>query len=242
MKESIYTIPITEAYEQTDACPLCVLRNQFETDALEYLSGGAMMDSDVRLETNRLGFCAAHLSALAAGPNRLATALILESHLIAVLESLQDGIPEKRSRFSGGRNGDDYTTRLSKFAGSCYVCHRLEKRDAQVVSNTVHRWKTDRDFRAVFESRNDYCLPHTAAMLKSAHDTLGGQYPGFAKTLTALFGAKLEGLLGDIQGFTASFDYRRAGQAPTAAERAAIAATAPILTGFSQTAGEKQHP
>lgn len=56
MKESIYTIPVSEILEPRQGCPLCILRDTLEKRAVEYIMGAAMMEPDVRQETNRQGF------------------------------------------------------------------------------------------------------------------------------------------------------------------------------------------
>ena len=60
MKDSIYTIPLSEVLEPKDGCPICRLRNILEDRCLEYIMGAAMMEPDIRIETNREGFCFPH--------------------------------------------------------------------------------------------------------------------------------------------------------------------------------------
>ncbi len=84
MAEQIYTIPISEAFEQHDGCPLCRMKEKLERESLEYVMGAAMMDPDVRIRTNRLGFCRGHYDDMLAMKNRLSLALMLESHLAEV--------------------------------------------------------------------------------------------------------------------------------------------------------------
>ena len=67
--EQIYTIPVNEAFdlakekalgegaEKTPICPLCHLRETLNEGELERILGAAMMEPDVRIETNREGFC-----------------------------------------------------------------------------------------------------------------------------------------------------------------------------------------
>ena len=81
MKETIYTIPINEAFEVKCGCPLCTLRRKLEHDSVEYIMGAAMMEPDVRIETNRRGFCEKHYAQMLAMNGRLSLALTLESRL-----------------------------------------------------------------------------------------------------------------------------------------------------------------
>ena len=81
MAEQIYTIPINEAFEQSGGCPLCRMKKKLERESLDYVMGAAMMDPDVRIRTNRLGFCRRHYDDMLSMKNRLSLALMLESHL-----------------------------------------------------------------------------------------------------------------------------------------------------------------
>ena len=85
MKEAIYTIPISEVFEPKDGCPLCRLRDILEQRCLEYIMGAAMMEPDIRVETNRLGFCKDHYFMMLGRKNRLSIALMLQSHLDGLL-------------------------------------------------------------------------------------------------------------------------------------------------------------
>ncbi len=64
MRESILTIPINEVFEPREGCPICAMRNTVEQHICEYIMGAAMMEPDVREETNALGFCHTHFNCL----------------------------------------------------------------------------------------------------------------------------------------------------------------------------------
>ena len=57
MREDICSIPISEIFEPKDGCPFCRMRDMLEDRMATYITGAAMMEPDVRVETNRLGFC-----------------------------------------------------------------------------------------------------------------------------------------------------------------------------------------
>ena len=60
MRESILTIPVNEIFEPKCGCPICAMRDILEKRTVEYIMGAAMMEPDVRIETNRQGFCRTH--------------------------------------------------------------------------------------------------------------------------------------------------------------------------------------
>ena len=66
MRESILTIPVTDIFEPKCGCPICRLRDTLEQRTVEYIMGAAMMEPDVRMETNKLGFCKTHFEQMRA--------------------------------------------------------------------------------------------------------------------------------------------------------------------------------
>ena len=59
--DTIYTIPVNEAFEASAAdsscgCPFCALYNKLEDDELELILGASMMEPDVRIKTNMKAF------------------------------------------------------------------------------------------------------------------------------------------------------------------------------------------
>ena len=81
MREDICSIPISEIFEPKDGCPFCRMRDMLEDRMATYITGAAMMEPDVRVETNRLGFCHQHFEQILQRGSRLSVALILESLL-----------------------------------------------------------------------------------------------------------------------------------------------------------------
>ena len=60
MRDDICTIPVTDAFEENDGCPICRMYDTVEKRILEYIMGAAMMEPDVRTVTNKTGFCEKH--------------------------------------------------------------------------------------------------------------------------------------------------------------------------------------
>ena len=75
MRDDITSIPISEVFEPRDGCPICRLRNTLEDRVVEYITGAAMMEPDVRIETNKQGFCIDHYRMMLKKRNRLGVAL-----------------------------------------------------------------------------------------------------------------------------------------------------------------------
>ena len=82
MKETIYTIPVNEAFETPCECPMCKLENRFENDRVNYYLGPSLMEPDNRIETNESGFCAKHFALMYnTRANRLGLGLIIHTHM-----------------------------------------------------------------------------------------------------------------------------------------------------------------
>lgn len=120
--EQIYTIPVNEAFEASAAdascgCPLCTLYRKLEENELELILGASMMEPDVRIQTNREGFCRLHYDMMFVRKNRLGMALTLESHLKELKDEIRDG--------GLGAPGTRPVKRIAAMEESCYVCRRI---------------------------------------------------------------------------------------------------------------------
>jgi len=206
MKEQIYTIPINESFERRSGCPVCRLESKLETDALEYITGAAMMEPDVRIKTNRMGFCHRHYTAMAGMNSRLSLALMLESHLSFIgCEGL--------ARINSKKTVKTAAAVLEEVAASCFVCARTEEYLAHYYDNIAYMWKTEAHFRSLFDEQESICFRHTAGQMGRAVKVLSASD-------AALFGGAVNTLLrktfapisGSISSFTKSFDYRFAGE------------------------------
>lgn len=151
MPEQIYTIPINEAYERTAAsetpkCPYCALYSMLEKHELEAVMGAAKMEPDVRIETNKKGFCRTHFDKMRKISGGLGLGLILESHVAEVEKSIFDG----GTLFDP--KGEKEVKKLSSLDKTCYVCEKTEEKFSRLVSNAVYMWETDEEFRQKFKS------------------------------------------------------------------------------------------
>ena len=93
--EQIYTIPVNEAFDASAenascGCPMCALYRKLEENELDLILGASMMEPDVRIKTNRKGFCRTHYDMMFVRKNRLGMALTLESHLNELKKEIQD--------------------------------------------------------------------------------------------------------------------------------------------------------
>lgn len=209
MSETIYTIPINEAFDECAAdhsrgCPFCRLYNKLEATQIDLLLGASMMEPDVRIKTNEQSFCPTHFDQLLSAKNRLGLALILESHLDQLREEVSDGTLASLM----GRVGVAAPKRLSQVDDSCYICSRIEHDFSRMLSNAALLYIEDEDFSKKIASQPYICLPHFRMWLEIAKPTLKKAYPDFYKEVAAVVYTYFDSLREDVSWFCKKFDYR----------------------------------
>lgn len=234
LAEQLYTIPINEAFDEFDGCPLCRLRSKLEAQSLDYIMGAAMMDPDVRIVTNQTGFCRTHFHKMLSMGNRLSLALMLESHLDSVSALVPDPSEKRPGKLGKLKkyDGDTPAPELAQQAKSCYVCQRAGKFEEKYVSNVVYIWKKDAAFRDKLKKQPYFCMEHTAALLDAGKKDLSeANYLQFSEELLTLLRTRLEVMRQNVTAFCRSFDYANAGKAMTEEARFSVENTISLLSG-----------
>ena len=212
MAEQIYTIPINEAYDSAAAsdkptCPFCALYSMLEKNAVEAVMGAAKMEPDVRIETNKKGFCRRHFNMMSSSGSKLGLGLILESHVAEVEKTI----------FEGGTmfdtKGEKEQKKLETLEKSCYVCDKIEYNFSRLMSNAVYMWETDEGFREKFSSQRMYCLPHYKKLLEYGSSDLSKKdFSEYFKAARGVMQNYIKELGGDVSWFCKKFDYRYDGE------------------------------
>lgn len=209
MSETIYTIPVNEAFDacaedHSRGCPFCRLYNLLEANEIDLILGASMMEPDVRIKTNEQGFCPTHFDQLFAAKNRLGLGLILESHMNQLREEIKDGALSALI----GKVGIAAPKRLSKADDTCYVCGRIEYSFSRMLSNAVLLWTEDEEFRAKVPKQPYICLPHLRMWLEMAQKEMRKGYADFYKQVSAPTYEYFDSLREDVSWFCKKFDYR----------------------------------
>lgn len=209
MAETIYTIPINEVFEENmaegaDSCPFCTLASKLESDELELILGASMMEPDIRIKTNKQGFCSEHFTKMLRISKRLPLALMLESHLGELSSAVNKKGLMKPSPAAISKI-------LGELSCDCYVCSRIEYNMKRLISNAVYMWQTDDEFKKKLSDQPYICVEHASALFKVASSELNKRnYADFSEALVALVGGHLRSLCDDVSAFARSFDYRYA--------------------------------
>lgn len=200
MRESIYTIPIHDVFEPDTGCPICRMREILERRCVDFITGPAMMEPDVRISTNREGFCHEHLELLTHQKNRLSVALMLETHLDELMKTqlpphLKKGVPTA--------------------SDTCFVCREIEEAADRLIDTMIRLWEKDMTFREQVKTREYYCLRDYMYLCKKAESTLNRKLaPQFVADITLPTRSYMEKLREDVHAFSLLFDYRNAQKGP----------------------------
>lgn len=202
MREDICSIPVNDVFLPRDGCPFCRMRDMLEDRMATYITGAAMMEPDVRVETNRLGFCTEHFNQILARGSRLSVALILESLLQTVHEEVfPQGKVAAKKVVGAVRSREEH----------CFVCENIQKNTEHLLDSMLKLWQTDEEFRQLYSQQTHICLPHYGMVLQAAMKMPKKNFVVFEQETTRLAKNYLEELSGDVTHFCRMFDYRNAG-------------------------------
>ncbi len=207
MRDDITTIPVSEVFEPREGCPLCRLRSTLEDRVVEYITGAAMMEPDVRMETNKQGFCIDHYRMMLKKRNRLGVALILESHLDEMEKQIYAGPPII------GKSVKNQAKSAVKAADTCFVCNQVDWAMKRMLATVCRLWETEKEFRALFDEQTALCLPHFSALVEAATRNMSKKTaPDFMKAAATLSRRTLQEIREDVSHFCKMFDYRNSGE------------------------------
>ena len=203
--EQIYTIPVNETFEASRddhsiGCPLCALYRMLEENELDIILGASMMEPDIRIVTNKTGFCKTHYDMMFVRKNRLGMALTLESHLDELRKDISDGLI--------GKPGEKALKRIGKLEDDCYVCGRIEHNFSRMLSTIVFLWETDPEFREKYAAQPYFCLPHYRRLLETSRSQSKKYASAFAKETARIVEGYFDELKEDVSWFCKKFDYR----------------------------------
>ncbi len=205
MRESLLTIPINEILEPKCGCPMCRMRDMLEQRTVEYIMGAAMMEPDVRIETNRAGFCRTHFGQMLKQKNRLSLALMLQSHL----DEVHNGLFSRKKLFEPK---DARKKKLSEINESCFVCEKIDW-GMERLMRTFFEMYRDCASRQLLSEQEYICLPHYDLLTSLAPKYLQKQeLDGFNKLCANLTEKYLLTLYEDVSKYCTMYDYRNTGK------------------------------
>ena len=211
MAEKLYTIPVNDAFDEHSECPICSMIFKLEADAVAFMMGPSYMEDDVRMETDRIGFCDHHMRMLLEEKNRLGLSLILKTHLdrqVASVEKLAKTQLKPKS-FLKKNDESEIAKYLRETDVACYICNRINLTFPHYLDTTVRLYEKDAEFKQKYLTCKGFCGRHLGLLLEKGRESLSGKtLAAFQEDTVRLYSENLKRLAGDLDWFQNKFDYR----------------------------------
>lgn len=247
MKEKLYTIELTDALKAEEECPFCYLERKLLQDAIEFVLGSSYMESDIRDETDRMGFCRPHTKMMFDYGNSLGNAWIFKTRLEYLrkkLEKQKKGfVPEKAGLFARMKKtqqrGETPGNWIREEEGHCYICSRVKVTYDRMMDTFVHMAAHDQpsadgrigDFFSMVEKSKGFCIHHFADLSDICDKKLGDKDKElWFPMLFDLMEKNLSRMQEDINWLIEKYDYRNA-DADWKQSRDALARTMQKISG-----------
>jgi len=233
MKETIYTIPVMEAFEQDCECPVCILEKNLEDSSIEYYLGPSLMEPDCRVETNEKGFCRLHFQMLyKSQKNTLGLGLVTDTHMREHLPKLAElstaaskaaenangsnwisGVLKVKGKKSSGDLSRDVAANLIDFLSDienkCTICSKLDRTMERYMDVIMLLWSKEEDFKKLFASKKGFCLRHLKRLAEASVKYLNPRDRAeFLNILLKQQSENMDRIEKELDWFTKKFDYR----------------------------------
>lgn len=211
MKEELYTIPVNDAFQTECECPVCAMKHVLERNSVEYAMGPSYMEDDIRMETDRMGFCQKHMQLISEENNKLGLALVVKTHMDKVIKDVEK-LSKKRERPKGMFKkavSNPVLDYLKELESSCFICKRIENSFHRYIATIFYLWKNDAEFRKTYESGKGLCNEHYRILIEEAPKQLSGnQAEEFLIVTDKLYLQNMTRVRDDVEWFINKFDYR----------------------------------
>jgi hypothetical protein len=230
---------VHDAYALNVACPLCSLMDGAERTYLLSFQHSRIMEPNVRVKTNMVGFCPEHLGKLYQGENKLGLSLVILSHLQekkADIHAVLDGFIEAAQTGAWGRSKRirQCIESLDRLRESCFICDLLTQDLTRYAWTILYLWGKDPDFPPIFRASHGFCVSHFCRVLEVASNILrGDRLIGWLQDAVPVMKRSLDGLEKDLFSFT---QLHQAGNTSLGTDevRTALTRTLQILAGNIQ--------
>lgn len=223
MKEKLYTIPLMDALRANDECPFCYIERKLEQDALDFTLGASSsyMESDIREQTDQMGFCRDHSKKMYKYGNAIGNALILKTHFHKINQELEQQlnacIPEKQSFMSklkknASNSGTDAIAEwVIKKESTCFVCDYIENTYDRYMDTFFYLFKNDPEFIDMIKVSKGFCVHHFGEIAGQASKKLNEkQLEQYIQVVFLVMKENMARLEEDISWLVDKYDYRNA--------------------------------
>ncbi len=219
MKETLYTIPLTDAFNAHDECPFCFVERDVEQDLLDLVLGSSAsyMESDMREMTDKAGFCRPHFQKMFDYGNALGNAWILKTHYMQMQNELNTQIkmfaPGKVSLMNRIKKSDAPDNNISSWVkekeASCYICNNFKKTYERYLDTFFFMYKKDGEMKRMIENSKGFCLHHFGDICQRAQYELSDkQKEDFYDLILPQMLENLKRVGEDVAWLIEKYDYR----------------------------------
>jgi len=216
MPDRIHTIPVLEALREPKNCAFCVMFEKLEKDSIQFIMGPAYMEDDVRMETNKVGFCKKHIDAMYREQNRLGLGLMLHTYMQQFNKDVGSIIKGRLPAPLFGKDQGGVISRLKTHITttheSCYICKKVESTFDRYIDTFFYLWGKGGTEGDLIKSQKGYCLPHFIKILNMAESLSRGKRDKFIDEIIPKWQNLLLELEEDLEWFTLKFDHRNANE------------------------------
>ena len=214
MADHIHTIPVLDALRDPQGCAFCVMQKKLETSVIQFILGPAYMEDDVRMETDKVGFCTQHMHAMYKEQNRLGLALMLHTHIKQICKDTGKIIKGRTPAKLFSKDPNAMLPRLqghlAKTRATCYVCQRAGSTFHRYIDTFFYIWGKGGSDAQLIQQQTNYCMPHFVTLLEYAEKLGRGKREKFLDMLLPLFEKVTGELEQDLDWFVQKFDHRNA--------------------------------
>ena len=212
MKEQIHTIPVIEALREPGLCAFCAMTRKLDEDAVRFIMGPAYMEEDVRMKTNKTGFCKKHMEAMYKEQNRLGLALMLHTHVQEINKNVKNMADFVVKPTIFGAGSDSYIIRLGGHLAAtnedCYVCQSVNSTFDRYVDTFFMLWLKGGPDAQLVQEQKGYCLYHFTVILKHAGKLGAKKHKRFLSEILPAWHESMKELEADLEWFTQKFDHK----------------------------------
>ncbi|MDD6339227.1 MAG: DUF6062 family protein [Butyrivibrio sp.] len=209
MKETLYSIPVNDAFNSDCECPICRMYKTLEDDSVDYTMGPSYMEDDTRALTDAQGFCKHHIRMVYNKDNRLGMAWVMKTRFDKVIKDLKKDLPEGNAKaLKKGIENHSAIKYIDKLNNTCFVCNRIDNFFDRYVDTVLFLWKSDSNFKELYKNSKGFCIEHYGVLIKAAAKHLkGDDLEEFVKITNDLFITNMERVRDDVAWFINKNDY-----------------------------------
>ncbi len=209
MKDHLETAPVIDAVRNHAVCPFCQLRDMIEQQTVERYLGGAVMEPDIRIRTNAVGFCRTHHQLLMAQKDYHGYALMMQTRLKTVSSQLAPAVKGLAGiSLFGNKNVSSLLRQLDESTGRCLICENMADTVGRYMDIFMKLYREDSSFRSDFGNGSTVCLRDLPLLLQKSQLQLSPSLrKDFLETVSRQLSGAFDTAQEDLDALCSSFHF-----------------------------------